>query len=64
MIATVEYQVATYRGKIDILCKPNEETDSIIARAKRLLRVRSGGSLPSEPMGYESFRVIERKEQG
>lgn len=57
MIATVKYQVATYSGEIKVLCSPDDETDHIIAKAKRMLRQRSGGSLP---YGYEKFEIIDR----
>ena len=57
MIATVKYQVATYKGEITVSCDQNEEDDLIIARAKHELERRTGHL----PYGYESFKVIERE---
>lgn len=57
MTATVKYQVATYSGTIKVNCEENDENEHIIAKAKRLLRQRAGGSLP---YGYESWKVIDR----
>jgi hypothetical protein len=56
MTATVKYQIATYLGVIKVNCTPDEDDENIIARAKRILRSRSG----SFPLGYESWKVIER----
>lgn len=57
MIATVKYQVATYSGEVQVNCDENDEDESIIAKAKRILTQRSGGSLP---YGYESWQVVGR----
>lgn len=57
MIATVKYQVATYSGEIKVNCNENDENEYIIAKAKRILTKRAGGSLP---FGYESWKVVER----
>ena len=57
MIATVEYQVATYSGEVKVNCDENEDDEFIIARAKRMLENRAGGSLP---FGYEIWKVVER----
>jgi len=57
MIATVKYQVATYSGEIKVICNENDEEEYIIAKAKRILIQRLGGSLP---FGYESWKVVER----
>lgn len=57
MIATVNYQVATYSGKITVNCTADEDEDIIIARAKKQLK--RNGSLP---YGYECFKVISREE--
>ena len=57
MIAKVKYQIATYSGTVVVNCSPDDENETIIARAKEKLRKQSGGSLP---YGYESFEVIER----
>lgn len=57
MIAIVKYQVATYSGEVQVNCDENDEDEYIIAKAKRILTQKSGGSLP---FGYESWKVIER----
>ena len=57
MIATVKYQVATYSGEVQVNCNENDEDDYIIAKAKKIVTQRAGGSLP---FGYESWKVIER----
>jgi hypothetical protein len=57
MIATVKYQVATYSGEVQVNCDENDDDEFIIARAKRIVTKRSGGSLP---FGYESWKVVER----
>jgi len=57
MIATVRYQVATYSGEVQVNCNENDEDEYIIAKAKKIVTQRAGGSLP---FGYESWKVIER----
>ena len=57
MIATVKYQVATYSGEVKVNCDENDENEYIIAKAKRIVIQKAGGSLP---FGYESWKVIER----
>ena len=57
MIATVKYQIATYSGEVQVNCNENDEVEVIIAKAKRIVTQRAGGSLP---FGYESWKVIER----
>lgn len=57
MIATVEYHIATYQGKIIVNCDENDEEEVIIAKAKRMLTQQAGGALP---FGYESWKVIEK----
>lgn len=54
-IAKVKYQVATYSGEIDVPCGENDENDWVIAKAKRLLERKAGGSLP---FGCQSFEVL------
>ena len=56
MTAEVEYQIATYSGTLTVNCEENEESETIIARAKRILIQRVGGSLP---FGYESWKVVD-----
>lgn len=57
MIATVRYQIATYSGEVPVNCNENDEDECIIAKAKKIVTQRAGGSLP---YGYESWKVIER----
>lgn len=57
MTAIVKYQVASYSGEVTVNCDENDENEYIIAKAKRILTQRSGGSLP---FGSESWKVIER----
>ena len=57
MIATVRYQVATYSGEVRVNCNENDEDEYIIAKAKRIVKQRAGGS---PPFGYESWKVVER----
>ena len=57
MTATVRYQVATYQGEVIVNCNENDEDEYIIAKAKRIVKQRAGGSLP---FCYESWKVVER----
>ena len=57
MLATVKYQVATYKGQMQIECDPDDENEHIITKAKRIVIQRFGGSFP---FGYESWKVVER----
>lgn len=57
MIATVKYQIATYSGEVQVKCNENDDNDVIIAKAKRIVTQRAGGSLP---FGYESWKVVRR----
>ena len=53
-MVTVRYQVATYSGTVDVWCDENADYNEIIAKAKALLRQRSGGTLP---FGYQHFEI-------
>lgn len=53
---TVSYQIGTYSGTVEVTADENAENDQIIAKAKRILRQRAGGSLP---FGAESWRIEE-----
>lgn len=55
--ATVDYQIATYEGTVDVMCDENDDEDFIIAKAKRIVTRSSGGSLP---YGYESWNISSR----
>lgn len=54
MNATVAYQIATYSGSISVWCDPDDENETIIARAKSVLNKRFGPL----PFGYESYKII------
>lgn len=56
MIATVEYHIATYRGKVTVFCQPDDDNETIIAKAKAKLRQR----VYNFPLGYEGWKVIKR----
>jgi hypothetical protein len=59
MTSTVRYQVAAYAGTIEVHnVDENDETDYVIARAKRDLTRKSGGSLP---VGVQCFKEVERR---
>lgn len=60
-LATVHYHVATYSGDVHVNCNDLEDDTIVIARAKRQLQQRCGGSLP---FGSQSWRVSERREVG
>jgi hypothetical protein len=55
--ATVKYQHGTYSGTVTVTCDDNDDTDIIIARAKKQLFKDA----PGLSMCYESFKVIERE---
>lgn len=57
MTAIVKYQIATYSGEVQITCNCDDENEYIIAKAKRIVKQRSGGSFP---FGYQSWKVIDR----
>lgn len=57
-LCIVKYQVATYSGEIEICCDENDENEYIIAKAKKILKRKSGGNWP---FGYESFKIILRE---
>ena len=60
MIAVVRYSIGTYSGEVRVRCDPDDETDTVIATAKRIVRNHAGGSLP---FGAESWREVERIEE-
>jgi len=57
MSATVKYHVATYSGEVEVTCDPNDETEYILAKAKRLVTRQAGGFLP---FGSQSWKIINR----
>jgi hypothetical protein len=57
--ATVKYQIATYAGEIHVSgIDEDDDNDRIIAKVEQQLR-REIGALP---LGYQSFKVIDRQE--
>lgn len=63
MIATVHYQIASYKGSVTVNCDPDDDNGAVIARAKATLRRRPGGiPYPGGPC-YESWRVGERSDE-
>lgn len=58
MIAIVKYQIATYSGTVEVRIDPDDDNDTVIARAKERLRREAG----TFPMGYQSFKVVERRD--
>jgi len=60
MTATVKYRIGTYQGTITVNCQECEDAESIIARAKALLKKRSGGY----PLGLysESYKIVKQTE--
>ena len=57
MEATVAYQIATYSGTIKVQCDPDDDDETIINKAERILRNR----VEHFPFGYQSWRVVERR---
>ena len=56
-IATVKYNIATYEGTIDVdYDSDSEEDEVIIAKAKQILKRKSG----EFPIGYQCWRIIKR----
>lgn len=57
MLATIKYQIATYSGNVVVNCNENDSDETIIAKAKSILRHRVGFF----PFGYQSWKVISKK---
>ncbi len=55
-IATVKYQIATYSGTIKIPYNDDRDDDWILAKAKKILRQKSGPF----PFGFQSWKITER----
>jgi uncharacterized protein YdhG (YjbR/CyaY superfamily) len=55
-LATVQYQIATYKGKININCNEDMDDDQICSIAEARLQQQHQGL----PIGYRSFKVISR----
>ena len=57
-IVVVAYTVGTYAGKVTVTgCLADEDDDTVLARARRIVIQRAGGSLP---FGSQSWRVVSR----
>ena len=62
MISTVKYQVATYSGEEKVYnVDPNDESETVTARARGQVMRRSGGTFP---FGAESWREVAREPDG
>jgi len=55
--ATVKIQYGCYKGTVTVSADENDVNETIIARAKAVLRQRGFLTLP---MAYESYKVISR----
>ena len=62
MTRTVRYQVGTYSGTVTVNCDENDDTDYVIAKAKKQLTQRSG-PFPAGPI-YQSWRVEKGSPDG
>lgn len=59
--AIVKYSVATYSGEETVYgVDPDDENETIIARARKQVTRKAGGSLP---FGAESWRVTSRTDE-
>ena len=60
-LATVEWQVATYKGRETVNCFDDTPEHEIIAKARAFAARDMGGSLP---WGYEHWAVVNRQYVG
>ena len=56
MIVKVHYQIATYSGVELVSCDPDDDSEVIVAKAKKQLKQKTGDL----PFGYQNF-AIERE---
>ena len=56
-LATVEYQIGTYRGTVTVVARPDHDDEQVIRSAKRQLKARVG----VRPFGCETWRVLRRE---
>jgi hypothetical protein len=57
----VQYDVGTYTGEVMLYgVDPNEEDETVIARARKLVTRNAGGSLP---FGAQSWKILSRTEE-
>jgi hypothetical protein len=60
MISTVEYRIGTYTGRVEVTdVDPDDDSDHVCARARRILERRS----PGLPFGAETWIETERREE-
>ena len=54
----VAWQIASYSGEETVYCDSDDENEVIIAKCKRLIKIKNG----ELPFGSQSFRVKERED--
>lgn len=60
MVSVVEYRVGTYEGTVTVTdVDPDEETETVLARARRIVTRQAGGTLPP---GSMSWREVDRRD--
>ncbi len=60
--AELSYQIGTYHGTIEVMCDPDDDTDTVIAMAKaKLRRISPAGSYYPSGCCYESWRLVDRR---
>lgn len=59
-VATVEYQIGTYLGLVQVDCLRDDDNDLIIARAKAKVNRLYGPT--SMPMYYEHWNITDRRD--
>jgi hypothetical protein len=59
MLSTVKWQIGTYSGSVEVLSEPDEDAESVIARAKRRV-MRDFGPHPG--MCLERWREVSRED--
>ena len=57
MKVLVKYQIATYRGEVDLTCHEDDDNEKIYAMARNKLN-RLYGPLP---LGYEHYEIIGKQ---
>jgi len=55
----IQYSIGCYSGTVTVSCDENDENDVIIAKAKNILRKKTGPL----PFGSESFRIEEGEDE-
>jgi hypothetical protein len=57
---TIKCQHGPYRGTVSVNADEHDDNETIIAKAKNILRRRGNLSLP---MAYESFKIVKDEEE-